>query len=726
MSYIKGNFKKYIFKSDKGYVVGLFKIKDSSDELLDFKNKTITFTGYFGDLNENDLYIFNGNFTTHQKYGEQFLVDTYEMTLPNDKDNIVDFLSSNLFPGIGEKKAMQIVQVLGNDCLDVILNNPDNLFLVPKLTKKQKETIETNINKYQNSYKTIVELNKFGFNTKDSLLINNKYKNNTLEIINENVYKIVDDIYEINFKKVDSLRNRFSITDLDTRRIVSGIKYVLEEGSRNLGNTYFSLSEIINLTKRVLFIFDEIKIEDAIEFLIETKEIIKLNDKYFYYKMYEAESNIAKRIFTLANSLNIEIVSDKNINSLEDFFNIKYNIDQKKAIKEALSHNFLVITGGPGTGKTTIIKAICKLYQDINKYTMDDLNNNLALLAPTGRAAKRISEQTMLSACTIHRFLKWNKEDNTFNINENNKSTVNFVIIDESSMIDTYLLYNLFLGLKDNTRIILIGDYNQLPSVSSGQVLKDIVDSNCVDIIKLNKLYRQSETSNINLLAYNINNNIYDMDIFNVSDDLLFIECSSDNLKEYLKKYVLEYKNLDFNNFICLAPIYKGENGIDDLNCFMQKILNFEEVSKNSCLIDGISYRENDKILELVNMVDENIFNGDIGRILKIKNTYPKEIIIDFDDNIVRFTPTIFSNITLGYTISIHKSQGSEFDVVVIPILNKYSNMLYKKLIYTAVTRAKKRLILIGEKEALKKAIFNDRESGRKTNLNNFLNSCIK
>lgn len=723
MGFIKGNFKKYIFRSDKGYSVGLFKIKDASLEYEHFKNKTVTFTGYFADLNESDIYIFNGDFTLHERYGEQFSVTSYEITLPNEKDNVIDFLSSNLFPGIGEGMATSIVKVLGDDALDKIINDNTCLSLVPRLSKKKQDIIIENLNKYENSYKTIVELNKCGFKAKDSILINNKYKNMTLDIVKENVYDLIDDIYEITFKKVDSIRANFDIADTDIRRVKAGIKYVCETVSYTLGNTYLSQSEIVNYTKRALFIFDEEVILLSIKLLIDEAFIILIDDKYFYYKLYEAEKGIADRIGYLSFKNSLDMVSLDDIKSLEEYYNITYSEDQRLAIKEAIKSNFLVITGGPGTGKTTIIKAICKLYQDLNGFSYEDLMDNLTLLAPTGRAAKRIAEQTLLKASTIHRFLKWNKEDNTFNINEYNKSNTKFVIIDESSMIDVYLMHSLFLGLKDNTKIILIGDYNQLPSVGPGQILKDIVDSNMVNIVKLNTLYRQDENSNINQFAYNIIDNNFSYDFLNRGDDLIFIEANNDNIKDYLKDIIIKYKNnldSDFNKFITLAPVYKGDNGIDDLNMFMQDIIN-PKGNKNEILIDGMVYRCGDKVIELVNMVDENVFNGDIGRILKIKSSGQKEVLVDFDGNIVKFTPSTFANFTLGYTISIHKSQGSEFDTVIIPILNKYGIMLYRKLIYTAITRAKKKLILIGEITALRRAIFNDRCQDRKTYLKNFL-----
>lgn len=727
MTFIKGNFKQYIFKSDKGYVVGLFKIKDASEDLKNYLNKTITFTGYFNTLNETDLYIFNGKINIHEKYGEQFVVESYEITLPNDKDNVIEFLSSSLFPKIGEKTAIKIVEVLGENCLDTILNNPDSLYLVPTVTKKQKETIETNLLKHQRSYKTIVDLNKLGFSTKDSLKIYNTYKDKTMDIINYDPYFLVDDIYDISFRKIDMLRANFDIKENDSRRIKSCIKYILNELSFASGNTYFLINDILIYLKKVLFIDDYELFVSCLNSLVENKEVILEDNKYYLKKMYEAEKYIAKRIFSLSNDYTKDnIVSSNILESFEKEYNIKFSSEQITAITEAISNKFLVITGGPGTGKTTIIKTITKIYQQMNNYSLFELEKHLALLAPTGRASKRITEQSAFPSSTIHRFLKWNKEDDTFNINFDNPSEVDFVIIDESSMIDTYLFYNLLLGLKKSTKIVLIGDYNQLPSVGPGQVLKDIIDSNCSNVVKLNKLYRQEENSNISLFAYNINNNIIDFDIFNNGEDLIFKECNSDNLKECLKEYILKYQFMNINKFQVLAPIYKGDNGIDDLNYFIQDLINKRSVSKNEILFNGVIYRQDDKVLQLVNNIEENIFNGDIGKILRIENKKSKTMTVDFDSNIVRITASNFSDLKLGYCISIHKAQGSEFDVVIIPVLNKYSIMLYKKLIYTAVTRAKKKLILIGELSALEKAILNDKENIRKTSLKDFIISCIK
>ncbi len=721
MDYIKGNFKKYIFRSDKGYAVGLFKVRDTTLTL--YKNKTITFTGYFNELNETDLYVFNGELTHHDRYGEQFTVISYETILPEEKDNIIEFLSSNLFKGISTIKATDVVETLGLNCLNLILDNKEVLNKVPKITTKQKDIIYEALTKYQDSYKTIVELTKLGFSSKEALLINNHYKNKTLSLIENNPYSIINDIKEITFRKIDRLRNNFNIEDNNINRIKAGIKYVFNEINYSYGSTYLEKLEIFAYTKKVLNIFDENLIEESLNELLKNKDIVLLNDKYYLKEMYIAEKYISKRLFKLSNETNKIKISLENIEKLEKTFNIVFNANQVEAIKQSMEHNFLVITGGPGTGKTTIIKAICTLYQELYGLSHYDLIKDLALLAPTGRASKRISEQTNLPSSTIHRFLKWDKEADTFDINEDNKSDVKFVIIDEASMIDTYLLYNLLLGLKDNTKIIMIGDSNQLPSVGPGQVLKDIIESNVVNFISLSKLYRQKENSNINVLAHNINNNIIDYSIFNKDDDLLFIPANSLDLKEKLREYVIEYKNLDFNKFQILAPIYKGDNGIDNLNYFIQDLINLR--SSNKILHDGILFKENDKVLHLVNNIDENIFNGDIGRIIRINNK-TKEVFIDFDGNYVKFNISDLSNLKLGYTISIHKAQGSEFDIVIIPLLNNYGNMLYKKLIYTGVSRAKKKLILIGELSALDRAIKTNREETRKTSLKDFLISSIE
>lgn len=714
MSYIKGNFKKYIFRGDNGYVVGLFKVKETDIEL---SSKTVTFTGYFDELNEIDNYIFEGEIVNHQKYGTQFSTSSYEVLMPTEKEHIVEFLSSPLFKGIGEKKAEKIVDFLGTNCLEEILNDFDLLLTVKGVKEKDRDEIYYTLEDYKSSYEEVMNLTKIGFSMKDALMIKDLYKQN-INIALDNPYSIIEEIPEVTFPKIEKIKTKLNISNDDLRRVCAGIVYTMENLSFRTGNTYTNHDELILYSKKVLLVNEE-KIEEGILELIKDNKVLIYGDKYYLMDIFNSEKYIADRLGYLTGFYESKNY-DKDLELLEKEFNCKFDSEQKKAITTALNNKISIITGGPGTGKTTIIKAITSLYQKINKLSDSKLIRDLTFLAPTGRASKRISDQTNLPSYTIHRFLKWQKESNTFMINEENKSNTKFVILDEASMLDNNLFYNLLLGLDENTKILLIGDYNQLPSVGAGQVLKDLIESDIIPVTYLKKIYRQEEGSNINLFASDIINNKIDFDIFNETPELTFVECTSSNLKQELKDFIITYKDMSIYDIEVLAPIYKKENGIDDLNSFIKSILNEKDIYKNEINLKETSFREKDKVIHLVNSVENNVFNGDIGEILRI-NSKKGEVIIDFDNNLVTYKKSNLENIRLAYTISIHKAQGSEFSIVIVPILNSYSTMLYKKLIYTAVTRAKQRLIILGEKQALEKAVLTDRDQSRKTSLKEFL-----
>lgn len=719
MSYIKGNFRKYIYKSEKGYTVGLIKIKETD---LSINTNTITFTGYFDDLNETDIYLLNGNIVNHDKYGNQFNVTSYEIVLPEDKDHIIDFLSSEIFKGIGEKKASKIVDHLGLNCLTLILENKDLLLEVPTVTKKQQETIYNSLLEYKTSYDKMLNLTKIGFSMKDALKIE-KYYGNNLDTVLTSPYQMIEEIKEITFPKIEKLRTNLKIEKEDIDRVSYGIIYVLENLSFATGNTYTSYEELTNYSKKVLNI-DENTIIKGLSKLVNLGKIIIDGNKYILMESYNSEVYIAKRLTVLSREYS-NISYEEEISNIEEKLGCIFNKEQKQAIETSFNSNFSIITGGPGTGKTKVIKAITSLYKIINNLSRKDLLESLVLLAPTGRASKRMSMESGLPSYTIHRFLKWQKEENTFLINEENKSDAKLVIIDEASMLDNDLFYNLLLGLKANCKIIMIGDYNQLPSVGAGQVLKDLIESDCLPVTYLKKLYRQASNSNINFLAHDIIEGKLDMSLFNESEDLTFVSCNSTNLKEKLQEFALTYKDLSIYDIQVLAPMYKGENGIDSLNIYMQDLLNKKQNKKNELLYNGTIYREGDKVIQLVNSIDDNVFNGDIGEIIKVTKQNKKEIICDFDNNLVNYNTSTFENFKLGYTISIHKSQGSEFKIVILPVLNSYSFMLYRKIIYTAITRAKEKLIVLGEESALKKAISTDKDENRKTLLKDLIISSI-
>ncbi len=726
--YIKGQYRKSIFTSDNGYIIGIFKVGETNiDNLSNYVGRTITFTGYFHELNEIDNYIFYGDLITHPKYGDQFQVNRYEITKPVEKDAIVEFLSSGLFKGIGDKKAEKIVNALGKDTLKIIINNPEQLSLVPTVTKKNIDILHNGLVEYESSYETILYLNKIGFNTKDSMIIYKKYGKNAIAKIEENIYSLIDDITSMSFRKVDLIARRLNIESDSDIRIDASIIYIMRELANSFGHSYFKYENILVYLPRILGVrIGEKKFNERLKSLEKDLKIVLYDDNYYLRDMFEAEKLITSRLNILNHEPDKNLKDiDKKIKDLEEYFDIEYNKEQKMAIKDSYLKSLLIITGGPGTGKTTILKAILELYKRVNKFNNEKLMEKVALLAPTGRAAKRMCETTGFKASTIHRFLKWNRENDTFAINEYNKSKVEFVIIDEASMIDTYLFSNLLKGISVNTKIILIGDYDQLPSVGPGQVLHDLISSNMLNVCYLKELYRQEEGSNIISLAYDIKNGDFNKDLFNISDDLTFIECDSDLVIDNICEIANTYKDLSYKNFQVLAPIYKTINGIDNINLKLQNIFNKKAKNKNEIKVGDVTYRETDKVIQLTNQPDDNVFNGDIGQIYKITNKGNREIYIDFDGNLVKYTPSNFNNFKLAYSISIHKSQGSEFDVVVIPIVQTYNKMLYRKLIYTAVTRSKKKLYLIGNYKALCLAINNNNVDIRNTTIANFLKNGI-
>ena len=724
--YIKGTFKKLIFKSDNNYIIGLFRVRDTNDENMnDFVNKTITITGYFHELSVDENYILNGSLVNNPKYGYQYNVTEYSRVTPEDKDAVADFLSSGLFPGVGEKSAKEIVDKLGEDALSIIEEDYTSLLLVPKMTEKKAKKIHEILVKYNESYNTIVYLNNIGFSTKDSMTIYNFYKDDTMNKINSNVYSISDDIPEITFSKIENVRKKLNIEDNDKNRILYLIIYICKSLCFTRGDTYLLIEDIFEEINKIGFSLDLEDLEFYLYELQKNRKIIIEDKKYFLTEYYLAEKNISNTLYYMTNKKDTKYKNINNdIESVELYFDIKYNKEQKKAIKDSIIKNFNIITGGPGTGKTTIIKGIVEVYKKVHKLTFMDMQNKMVLLAPTGRAAKRMGEASLMPAYTIHRFLKWNRETDKFMINEQNKSDVSFVIIDEVSMIDTLLLDNLLKGLKKDVKIVMIGDYNQLESVGPGKVLKDLIDSDVINVIKLNELYRQKENSYIASLAKEIKDNNIDEDFYKKKDDFNFIEVENYNIKNYIKRLcelALE-KGYNANDIQVLAPMYKGENGIDNYNKLLQDIFN-PDTGQNSIKSGEIVYRVHDKVLQLENDPDNNVFNGDMGYIIDIEGS---TVTIDFYGNIVKYTPKNFNMIKHGYAISIHKAQGSEFKIVFIPITYSYKIMLYKKIIYTAVTRARESLSIIGNKEAFLYAINNTNGYERRTYLKESLLECIK
>ena len=721
MGYIKGIYNNTIFcNEENGYTVGLLKVLDTDIECI---GKNITFVGSFFDLKLKSTYLMNGEITTHSKYGDQFLVSDYELVLPTKKDEIIEFLSSELFP-IGEKTAEKIVDTFHENTLDIILNSPKDLQIIPRLSSDKVAKIHNVLVEYQATSNIVLELSKMGFSTKNSLTILNKYKNKSLDIVNNNIYDLVNDL-DFRFTDIDDIAISNGISIDDDRRIASLIIYIMNELTFEKGDTYLLLEDIYNEVIKYVPNIELEKLEYMIIKLNKERQIRIDKDRYYLSAYYDSEKYIVDKIYYLNNLERNNLPKLENkIDELERINEIKYDDSQRKAIIKSLNNNFTIITGGPGTGKTTIIKAIVSLLKNIYKIS----DNDIALLAPTGRAAKKLMETTLVPGFTIHRYLGWDKEKDTFSSDEFNPRSERYIIIDEVSMIDTLLFSALLKGCRKDAKYILVGDYYQLPSVSQGQVLKDLIDSDVLDVVKLNTLYRQSEESYIVNLANEIKEKELSESFIHKKADYNFIECDNSlvvsAISDIVKKATLKgYTEKDIQ---VLAPMYKTINGIDNLNVVLQSIFNPKDEDKKELVVGNITYRENDKILQLVNDPDNNVYNGDIGYIKKVipakkSSSNKNEIVVNFDGNEVVYTPDKFINITHGYAISVHKSQGGEFKMVIMPVVNSFKRMLYNKLVYTAVTRAKRTLILVGDRQSFLYGVKNDYVENRRTTLKEFL-----
>lgn len=704
-----------------GYTVGVLKIKETD---LSMSNTTLNFVGSFPQIKEKETYKFIGEYNNHTKYGKQFAVESTENVLPTQKDELVEYLSSDIFP-IGIKTAQKIVEKFASKTIEVIKNNPDALTQIKGITPAKAKKIHEKMLQYAATNQIALDLGKLGFTTTETFAIIKHYDTRALEKVNENIYEVGEKL-EIPFNTIDEIALRgLKIEPTDQRRIQSTITHIISEMTFNTGDTYVFLEDLIKNLLIAIPTLNENDIEYNLLYLEKQQKIIIKEKEIQLKKFYDAEKNISDRV---AHLLKQKTKPQKNINTKINYLEIKnkitYDVSQKDAILGALNNNIIIITGGPGTGKTTIVKAIIYLLKELYKASDEEI----ALLAPTGRASKRLTESTTLPAQTIHRYLGWDKDTGRFEADNYNPNKEKYIIVDESSMIDTILLSSLFDGTRKDAKYIFVGDHHQLPSVGEGQILRDLIDSQAIKVVKLNCLYRQNEGSYIIDLADEIRNKNLNPNFTTLKADYNFIECPSDYTSGVITTVIQKALDKGFKkeDIQILAPMYKTICGIDNLNKQTQSIMNPPSPHKNEVTTGDIIYREGDRVLQLVNDSDKNVYNGDLGYIKTIhKTTKTTEITINFDGNNVTYTPKDYPNFTHGYAISIHKSQGGEFPIVIIPFSKSFKRMLYNKLVYTAVTRAKKTLILVGDKEAFIYGVNND-YGNRKTNLKEQLKSIKK
>ncbi|MCD7949727.1 MAG: ATP-dependent RecD-like DNA helicase [Erysipelotrichaceae bacterium] len=688
---------------------------------VDQEDKMITATGYMNNYDMENKYRFIGEYVYHQKYGKQFKIDSYELLLADDETEIIRYLSSSLFKGIGEKQATAIVDALGKDALTLIKEDKHVLDNVRGMSEKKRDLIYDVLNHQSYDLEILSFFTKYHISSRYLALIQDYYKENTLDVLQNNPYQLIEDIDGIGFKTADDIAMKVGIDALDMNRIEAAIVYALKEICFKTGSTYYDYDSIYTQFHRYISDVDYERFGQCMNHIIEDNRIIQENDRYYPYELYESEDVIASTLKKYIHNQNDEYNEDqitKLLTDIEQQLSITYDDTQIQAIHTFFQTSIMILTGGPGTGKTTIVEAIMKLYTKVYP------DNQIALVAPTGRAAKRLSDVTGLEACTIHRLLKWDLHTNTFAINADNPLDIDLLVIDEFSMVDTELFSNLLIAAKHVSHILLIGDDQQLPSVSPGHVLKDLLESHMIPTVELNTIYRQAKESGIIQLAHHIRNDEYQEDDFKNYKDINFMSCESIDVVKNVQILVSKAMNegYDFNDIQVLAPMYNGVAGIDALNEALQDLLNPADRFKNEIKVGKRIFREGDKILQLKNRVEDNVFNGDIGTLIEInyKDNFEymnDTIVVQYDESIVEYTSTDFYTITHAYCMSIHKSQGNEFKIVIMPILHDYYIMLKKNLIYTGLTRAKQSLFILGNYKAFMHGINNLHDERRYTSL---------
>ena len=701
------------YNESSNYIVALIDVEQ--------EDKLITMNGYMNNFNDYDKYLFVGDYEIHPKYGKQFKLSEYRIILAKESDEIIKYLSSPLFKGVGQKLAKQIVDSLGEDCLTMIKNDKHSLDCVMGMTEKRRDLIYEVLTNSDYDQEVMQFFMGHGISLKNLGLIQAFYKEKTLEVLQNNPYQLIEDIDGIGFKTADELALKTGGTLDNPHRIKAAIVYSIKQYGFNTGSTYCLIEEIIKTFKQLIYSIEENVFYEYLDELIDNGLIIKEDERYYYHEMYEAEVNISNYLKMRINHDDENIDVSRVNQLLQDFEKnqgITYAKKQKEALFYFLKSSVMILTGGPGTGKSTIVHALLKIYTSL--YPED----RIGLVAPTGRAAKRLTELTGIEACTIHRLLKWDLHTNTFAINKTNPLDINVLIIDEFSMVDCLLLSKLFDAGRNIDKILFIGDYYQLPSVAPGNVLKDLIEAG-VKTIELDEIFRQAKDSGIIQFAHHIiNNEIDDIDLFSQYQDINFFPMLNydviKNVKTIVNKALEE--GYDTSDIQVLAPMYHGVAGIDALNDALQDVFNPKDQCVDSYKIGRIEYRIGDKILQLKNRVDDNVFNGDIGILIDIcrKDNFEylqDTLIVDFDGNIVEYTSQNFNTITLAYCMSIHKSQGNEFKIVIMPVLSDYYIMLRRNLLYTAITRAKQSLFILGDAKAFMHGLHNYQDNRRKTTL---------
>ncbi|MGM0397017.1 MAG: SF1B family DNA helicase RecD2 [Bacillota bacterium] len=714
---IQGIVEDIIYRNESnGYTVGKLYTSDGS----------ITFVGIAPYIQRDQMLLLEGEWIYHNKFGEQFQFDSLESIMPTTTKGIENYLGSGLIPHIGPKTAKRIVEKFGEKSLDIIQYYPERLLEIEGIGKKKLKVIMESFDEQRELREIMVALQEFSITPNQSMKIYREYGADTIKVIQENPYRLADDIHGMGFRTADEIAEKIGLQKDSPYRLQAGLKYVVTRAAGE-GHCFLPEGELIEKASGLLQIPPE-DLKDPLTALLLSKSLFLVDsadERIVYYMPYHmAENNVAKVLVELSLVEQDEIVSDVDsaLDNLEKGQDFTFGKKQREAVKSVIQNGVTVITGGPGTGKTTIINAIISL--------MEAEKKEILLAAPTGRAAKRITETTGREARTIHRLLEISFQDKNlqFNKNEEEPLDADVVIVDEMSMVDILLMNQLLKAIKPGTRLVLVGDVDQLPSVGAGNVLRDVIESNVIKVVRLDEIFRQGEESMIIVNAHLVNRG--EKPMLNMKDkDFFFVY--KDNGAEVRETIVQLCMNRlpDFYGFDpirdiqVLSPMRKGDTGVTALNKALQEAINPPSPQKNEKVFGDELFREGDKVMQIKNNYKaawvirrdghvteegEGVFNGDFGYVESIDQDDGIMKVIFDDDREVEYQLSQLDELRLAYATTIHKSQGSEFPAVVIPVFSGPPMLLTRNLLYTAITRARDLVVLVGHHRYLDQMIRNN------------------
>lgn len=666
--------------------------------------------GNLFDVREGDALEIEGEYIYHPRFGNQIKVSGFKAILPQDLQGIIKYLSSGRVKGVGKKSAEKIVEKFGIDTFEIIEKYPERLNEIKGLRKNMIRGLTDSLNENRILRELIVKLSPFGIGEETAFKIHKEFGNETFETLGVNPYVMIGRISGIGFKRADMVARGFDIAPDDPFRIMAGLKFILSGNEERRGDLYMFTEELCMSGERLLMV-DRLKVEEGIKDLLQRNEAAAEEipeEIIILYNNFLIEKAIARYLFKLNREGPGPAEDVIDTGPVTNSLDVDFTPEQRSAVESAVNNKITIITGGPGTGKTTIIRAIIEAFESAESLVQ--------VAAPTGRAAKRIEEATACQTSTIHRMLKISPETRTFVHDESNPLKADAVIIDEFSMVDTNIFFSLLKAIPVSAKLIIIGDKDQLPSVGAGNVLRDLITSGYFKTIYLNRNFRQSENSLIIDNAYRINKG-EEPEYSPYSDDLDFVFINYQNPSDIPGKVIkiIEYYDQEFSfnsmSYQILSPIYRGESGIDNLNLIVQ-----EKFNKKGFVFESekLKLKEGDKVMQLKNNYEKDIFNGEHGLVERY-DSKTGNLAVNYDGNLTEYSRDEFDEITLSYVISIHKSQGSEYDYLILILSPAHSMMLNRELLYTAVTRARKKIFIISDKDTIAAAVQRSTPGVRRT-----------